>query len=156
MKSSSNTSYYCLIILYFFIYFFYISSVAFISYLQIINLNRAGEGRRGQQSNLTHGGCEHCVYTPKLVVCKWVWSWLTALENSSRSGHRHFPEGSPRRHQDIFMIHPLTTPPPQSATAVLTAWTRAYVDATFSKRYLGFIREVSAGDPAIMARPVED
>lgn len=91
--------------------FFYISSVAFISYLQIINLNWAGEGRRGQQSNLTRGGCEHCVYTPKLVVCKWVWSRLTALENSSRSGHRHFPEGSPRRHQDIFMIHPLTTPP---------------------------------------------
>lgn len=67
---------------------------------------------RGQQSNLTHCGCEQCVYMPKLVVCKWVWYWLTAPENSSRSGHMHFPEGSPRRHQDIFMIHPLANNPP--------------------------------------------
>lgn len=68
-------------------------------------------GGGGQQSNLTHCGCEQCVYTPKLVACKWVWSRLTALENSSRLGHMHFPQGSPRRHQDIFMIHPLTPPP---------------------------------------------
>lgn len=67
---------------------------------------------RGQQSNLTHCGCEQCVYMPKLVVCKWVWYRLTAPENSSHSGHMHFPEGSPRRHQDIFMIHPLAKPPP--------------------------------------------
>lgn len=49
---------------------------------------------------------------PKLVVCKWVWYRLTAPENSSRLGHMYFPEGSPRRHQDIFMIHPLAKPPP--------------------------------------------
>lgn len=92
---------------------------------------------RGQQSNLTHWGCEQCVYMPKLVVCKWVWCRLTAPENSSRSGHMHFPEGSPRRHQDIFMICPRANHPPTPtplATVILTTWSQAYVvAATFHK-----------------------
>lgn len=90
----------------------------------------------GRQSSLTHRGCERCVYTPKLVLRKWVWSRLTALENSSRSGHVHFPEGPPRRHQDIFMVQHLTRPPP-TTTVILPTWTWAYVDVTFSKHYLG-------------------
>lgn len=128
------------------------TSAAFLLFLRRLNPNWTG-GRDGGGGNnlISHCGCEQCVYMPKLVVCKWVWYRLTAPENSSRSGHVYFPEGSPRRHQDIFMIHPLAKPPPRP-TALQSYWQlgleHMLLLQLFGKRCLWwqrFFKEASVG-----------
>lgn len=90
---------------------------------------------------------------PKLVVCKWVWYQLTAPENSSHSGHMHFPGGFSQAASGYIYDSPSSQPPPPMPPAptpvISTTWTRAYVvAATFQKTlswWQHFIREASVG-----------